>query len=263
MIDVAIVTRFVLLIAVDAHVGSHLFEKCVMELKRRGKLVLLVTNALQFLRRSDHILVVREGRAVEEGTYQQLLSSGTVFQDMISTMKDSSSSSTKVNSNSVGVDTTTVNGTVTPTDTESVTGTDSSTIVVHTVPVTTTNSNDQTEKTSITVTNNRDNSNGNSNGNKKKLSTSAASNAAGNLISTEDRVTGSVGTQVYSKWAMAAGGVSVTFVMFFLYYLAEGVTVLASWWLSFWSEHRYSNTSPWYYLGESICHCHHSIYYQQ
>src|SRR5688572_7173024 len=55
--------------AVDAHVGAHLFESCILQLKARGKCVVLVTNALQFLRHSTHIVVLKEGRVSEEGEY--------------------------------------------------------------------------------------------------------------------------------------------------------------------------------------------------
>lgn len=53
--------------AVDAHVGQHLFENCIQQLKNRGKCVVLVTNALQFLKQSCNILVLKDGRIVEEG----------------------------------------------------------------------------------------------------------------------------------------------------------------------------------------------------
>ena len=54
--------------AVDAHVGQHLFEKCLMQLVRRGKCVVLVTNALQFLPHSTSVccpLAAMQQAAVE------------------------------------------------------------------------------------------------------------------------------------------------------------------------------------------------------
>ena len=65
-----------------------------MQLKRRGKCVVLVTNALQFLKQSDFIVVLKEGRVVESGSYDDLLRSKLGFTEMIATMKDTSSGST-------------------------------------------------------------------------------------------------------------------------------------------------------------------------
>lgn len=51
----------------DAHVGQHLFEECILSLVARNKCVVLVTNALQFLKSSSHIVVLKDGRIAEEG----------------------------------------------------------------------------------------------------------------------------------------------------------------------------------------------------
>lgn len=50
------------LAAVDAHVGQHLYERCITALAARGKCVVLVTNAVQFLRGATAIAVVRDGQ---------------------------------------------------------------------------------------------------------------------------------------------------------------------------------------------------------
>jgi ATP-binding cassette, subfamily C (CFTR/MRP), member 1 len=68
--------------AVDAHVGLHMFEKCVLG-SLKGKTVLLVTNALQYIRFCDRIVVLEEGKIVENGTYDELLAKGSV--DIIKT----------------------------------------------------------------------------------------------------------------------------------------------------------------------------------
>lgn len=80
------------LAAVDAHVGQHLFEQCILTLKKRNKCIILVTNALQFLRSSTSIVVLREGQIVESGSYDDLLSSGYWLNEMIKTHMDSSNS---------------------------------------------------------------------------------------------------------------------------------------------------------------------------
>jgi ATP-binding cassette subfamily C (CFTR/MRP) protein 5 len=55
------------LAAVDAHVGQHLFERCILSLKGRGKCIVLVTNALQFLPQCTKIVLLKDGRVAECG----------------------------------------------------------------------------------------------------------------------------------------------------------------------------------------------------
>ncbi|KAM6893505.1 ATP-binding cassette sub-family C member 4-like [Xenentodon cancila] len=61
--------------AVDAQVGKHLFEQCICGLLR-DKCRVLVTHQLQHLRAADHILVLREGHVMVQGTYNELQHSG-------------------------------------------------------------------------------------------------------------------------------------------------------------------------------------------
>ncbi|KDO28591.1 hypothetical protein SPRG_06447 [Saprolegnia parasitica CBS 223.65] len=56
------------LAAVDAHVGADIFNQCIGT-ALKGKLVVLVTNALQFLRDVDSIVVMANGAIVETGPY--------------------------------------------------------------------------------------------------------------------------------------------------------------------------------------------------
>lgn len=64
--------------AVDAHVGRAIFSECILG-ALRGKTRLLATHQLQFLSQADLILVLHEGRLVEAGTYQELLSNRGEF----------------------------------------------------------------------------------------------------------------------------------------------------------------------------------------
>jgi ATP-binding cassette, subfamily C (CFTR/MRP), member 1 len=71
------------LAAVDAHVGQHLFENCITPLVNANKCVVLVTNALQFIRDAHDIVVLDNGSIIEHGTYSQLLELGGAFHDMM------------------------------------------------------------------------------------------------------------------------------------------------------------------------------------
>ncbi|KAF8922710.1 ABC protein [Mucidula mucida] len=65
--------------AVDAHVGKALFHDAILPLAKEGKTVLLVTHALHFLSHCDRIYAMDNGRIIEEGTYQQLISDSGGF----------------------------------------------------------------------------------------------------------------------------------------------------------------------------------------
>ena len=58
--------------AVDAHVGKYLFENCVMGALRK-KTRILVTHALHFVPSADYIIVMRDGRIAEQGTFSELM----------------------------------------------------------------------------------------------------------------------------------------------------------------------------------------------
>uniref|UniRef100_A0A4W4ELH5 Cystic fibrosis transmembrane conductance regulator n=1 Tax=Electrophorus electricus TaxID=8005 RepID=A0A4W4ELH5_ELEEL len=64
--------------AVDAEVGRHLFEHCICGILKE-KPRILVTHQLQYLKAADHILVLKEGQLVAQGTYSELLRSGVDF----------------------------------------------------------------------------------------------------------------------------------------------------------------------------------------
>ncbi|XP_063733833.1 ATP-binding cassette sub-family C member 4-like isoform X2 [Eleginops maclovinus] len=67
--------------AVDAEVGRHLFEQCICGLLKK-KCRILVTHQLQYLQAADHIIVLKEGHIMAEGTHNELQSSGLNFQSL-------------------------------------------------------------------------------------------------------------------------------------------------------------------------------------
>ncbi|EFN56982.1 hypothetical protein CHLNCDRAFT_143584 [Chlorella variabilis] len=64
--------------AVDAHVGRHLFDRCICGLLVQATRV-LVTHQLQYLPAADRVLVLRDGRLAEQGSYQELVARGVDF----------------------------------------------------------------------------------------------------------------------------------------------------------------------------------------
>ncbi|XP_042233575.1 multidrug resistance-associated protein 1-like isoform X2 [Homarus americanus] len=70
--------------AVDAHVGRHLFEQVIgPHGVLKGKTRVLVTHSVTVLPQVDYVVVMKDGRMVEKGTYDQLVSSGGEFAQFI------------------------------------------------------------------------------------------------------------------------------------------------------------------------------------
>ncbi|GMH36556.1 hypothetical protein BSKO_04424 [Bryopsis sp. KO-2023] len=68
--------------AVDAHVGRHLFDKCICGLLS-GKIRILVTHQLQFLPSADVVVVLEKGKATHVGSYAELVKEGVEFGERI------------------------------------------------------------------------------------------------------------------------------------------------------------------------------------
>ncbi|KAI5056210.1 hypothetical protein GOP47_0029731 [Adiantum capillus-veneris] len=68
--------------AVDAHTGSHLFQKCILDLLKQ-KTVLYVTHQVEFLPVADNILVLDGGIINQAGKFNELIQSGAKFSELI------------------------------------------------------------------------------------------------------------------------------------------------------------------------------------
>ncbi|WCJ38679.1 ABC transporter C family member 3 [Euphorbia peplus] len=62
--------------AVDAHTGAHLFNKCLMQLLSRSTVV-YSTHQLAFLESADLVLVMKDGKIVQSGKYEELIADPT------------------------------------------------------------------------------------------------------------------------------------------------------------------------------------------
>lgn len=68
--------------AVDAHTGSHLFQKCILDLLKQ-KTVLYVTHQVEFLPAADNILVLEDGIIAQAGKFNDLIEAGANFSKLI------------------------------------------------------------------------------------------------------------------------------------------------------------------------------------
>ncbi|XP_074281279.1 ABC transporter C family member 3-like isoform X2 [Silene latifolia] len=58
--------------AIDAHTSRHLFKRCLLDMLSE-KTVVYITHQLEFLNASDLVLVLKDGRIVESGKYEDLM----------------------------------------------------------------------------------------------------------------------------------------------------------------------------------------------
>ncbi|KAB0345161.1 hypothetical protein FD754_022087 [Muntiacus muntjak] len=61
--------------AVDTVVSRHLFEQCIRQALQE-KITIFVTHQLQYLEDASQILILKDGKMVERGTYSEFLKSG-------------------------------------------------------------------------------------------------------------------------------------------------------------------------------------------
>ncbi|KAE8692166.1 hypothetical protein F3Y22_tig00110858pilonHSYRG00162 [Hibiscus syriacus] len=69
-------------IAVDADTSSELFKEYIMT-ALASKTVIFVTHQVEFLPTADLILVLKEGRIIQAGKYDELLQAGTDFETLL------------------------------------------------------------------------------------------------------------------------------------------------------------------------------------
>ncbi|CAM0878903.1 unnamed protein product [Alopecurus aequalis] len=73
--------------ALDAHTGLHLFKECLLGLLA-SKTVVYVTHHVEFLPSADFIMVLKDGKITQVGTYTEILNSGEEFTELILSHKD-------------------------------------------------------------------------------------------------------------------------------------------------------------------------------
>ncbi|XVE88740.1 hypothetical protein DITRI_Ditri19aG0093100 [Diplodiscus trichospermus] len=87
--------------AVDAHTAAVLFNDCVMNALEK-KTVILVTHQVEFLSEVDRILVMEGGKITQSGSYEELLMSGTPFEQLVNAHRDTIAGLGSFNSESRG-----------------------------------------------------------------------------------------------------------------------------------------------------------------
>lgn len=84
--------------AVDAHVGTHIFNKCIGPNSRLANLRatrILVTHQVHFLKEADWLIVLRDGKIEVQGSPMDLARSGVDFAKLVGTDDDQSENDEK------------------------------------------------------------------------------------------------------------------------------------------------------------------------
>uniref|UniRef100_A0AAA9TD18 Multidrug resistance-associated protein 4 n=1 Tax=Bos taurus TaxID=9913 RepID=A0AAA9TD18_BOVIN len=68
--------------AVDVGVSGHLFKQCIRQALKE-KITILVTHQLQYLKDASQILILKDGKVMQKGTFAEFSKSGIDFEDII------------------------------------------------------------------------------------------------------------------------------------------------------------------------------------
>ncbi|OWM85822.1 hypothetical protein CDL15_Pgr012072 [Punica granatum] len=177
--------------AVDAHTGSHLFKECLLG-HLSTKTVIYVTHQVEFLPAADLILVMKDGKIIEAGKYDDILRAGTDFMELVGAHKTALSGldSVQVAAESEGSSGNIENG------------------------------NETSPAKALEKTENRN------------VQNAEPTNKAGQLIQEEEREKGSVGFPVYWKYITTAyGGALVPFILL-AHVLFQGLQIGGNFWMA-------------------------------
>jgi ATP-binding cassette subfamily C (CFTR/MRP) protein 1 len=196
--------------ALDAHVARQVFDNCIRE-ELKHKTRVLVTNQLHFLSHVDRVILVQEGEIKEQGTYEQLMTDGPLFKQLMENAGSMEDAVDDDDDNKHTEESKHTDGAISP-------------LKPLKAP--------SLKRRSSSL--------------KKEKEKKA--NAA--LIKQEERETGIVSYKVLERYQAALGGYGVVVVLFLCYILAEVVRLSTSGWLSIWTDKTKPKThNPLYYNG--------------
>ncbi|XP_044057052.1 ATP-binding cassette sub-family C member 12 isoform X2 [Siniperca chuatsi] len=183
--------------AVDAHVGKHIFEKCIKK-ELQGKSVILVTHQLQYLEFCDDILVLEDGKVREAGSHQALMKANGRYTQLISNYQMEHSKTQK----------------------------EEDEVSPHAAQLKEVELRDRTDGGIVNPAFDLSD--------EKDDGTTADQKCGDQLVSQESSTEGAVSWRVYQQYCQAAGGYIITFLTILNIVLMIGSTAFSNWWLSFW-----------------------------
>ncbi|KAL4133396.1 hypothetical protein PRIC2_003714 [Phytophthora ramorum] len=208
-----------ILSAVDSHVGADIFNECIKK-TLKNKLVVLVTHSLSFVNQCDQIAVIADGRIAEHGSYNNLIAKKNLLAQMVSNYVESEKEEDDANTTSA----------------ESVED----------------ELDDLSDDVELAITGRRKSSESRMHRRSRVSSTRSDDSQAvedeGQLMVEEDRSVGDVSWSVYRVWINAFGGMCAAFMVVLGFFAAQGLTLLATVWISYWSEQaaKYPDSQMYY-----------------
>ncbi|WVQ96140.1 hypothetical protein IAU59_003242 [Kwoniella sp. CBS 9459] len=202
--------------AVDAHVGHHLMENCILNGPMAARTRLLVTNQLDILDKADLVLVMDrdengDGRVAQQGRYHDLLAQDGIFQKLIEQFGSATHapSADQLEANQLN---------------EIFAPDSSTTIEAKLLP----------PEIEDTV---------------KSAQEEVTKTVGAKLIIDEERAEGVVGLRVYLDYVRAIGTVIFPILCAVFLVSAQVATVLNALFLGFWSGNEFENLSQGAYMG--------------
>ncbi|KAK5971311.1 Multi drug resistance-associated protein variant [Trichostrongylus colubriformis] len=185
--------------AVDAHVGRHIFEKVLgPDGLLRNKTRILVTHRLSYIKFADEIIVLQDGRIIENGRYRELMKQRGALYKFVEEYKSSSESDENSDSE--------------------------------------TSSTDPDDGLERDMDDSEDRSDSERKTSKSAITSSLVDKSGkGKLIGKEEVETGQVKLSVYRLY-LKAGTYWKCFLFFFLLAAFQVFQTLRSFWLSAWSD---------------------------
>ncbi|XP_009676710.2 ATP-binding cassette sub-family C member 12 [Struthio camelus] len=190
--------------AVDAHVGKHIFERCIKE-ALKGKTILLVTHQLQYLEFCDEVILLEDGKICESGTHKNLIQKNGHYAQLIENLHIEQAKKPKHIF---------IESLIETQDKSDILG----------------SPHEGAENYAFNMSDK---------GNKaQRKESQEISNAApkNQLVQEEEKQEGSVTWKTYHAYIKASGGFTLSSFIVLLFMLMIGSSAFSNWWLSFWVE---------------------------
>eukprot|EP00833_Pecoramyces_ruminatium_P000081 jgi/Orpsp1_1/1174113/evm.model.c7180000048971.1 len=216
--------------AVDAHVSRYLFDNCILN-ALKNKTRILVTHQLHILPKVDYIIYLNNGEITEQGTYNELIEKGGEFSKLMYSyggFDENSNKSENENENEIS-------------------RSEQSNSIIK-------NENENKNKNKKRIYN-KNKINQDTDENEIEVETEIINIDKKELITDEERYTGSVKFDIYKFYIKAAGGLTCVFVVTFFLIFSEVTKIGNDLWLTFWTDNKFNFSTLKYviiYLGWSI-----------
>lgn len=206
--------------AIDSQLGSYIFQKCIVE-ELAGKTRIFVTHELHFLPNADYIIVMKDGRISEQGTYANLVNSSGDFSIVLQEYAGYEGS----NIDSVAI---------APMPKINISLSRSNLFAYGSI-----------SRTEIMTSHDQDPG-------ILRLGRILRSKHAFNaktLIKDEERATGSISLNIWGKYVAASGGWLYISALFLLLLITQSISVGTTYWLVIWTNHLVPSFSQLSYMG--------------